>query len=89
MRPASPVSTAHTWRALLHRRELGARSSWSSSRGHGPWAEYIDPQKFGITVALNRRLIVDVFELEEPALAWLGSHAPPFHACTIVAESLG
>ena len=57
MRPASPVSTAHTWRALLHRRELGARSSWSSSRGHGPSPEYIDPQKFGITVALNRRLI--------------------------------
>ena len=51
--------------------------------------EYIDPQKFGITVALNRRLIADVFELEEPALAWLGSGAPPFHACTIVAESLG
>ena len=51
--------------------------------------EYIDPQKFGVTVALNRRFIADVFELEEPALAWLGSGAPPFHACTIVAESLG
>lgn len=51
--------------------------------------EYIDPQKFGITVALNRRLIADVFELEEPALAWLGSGAPPFHACTIVAELRG
>ena len=51
--------------------------------------EFIDPQKFGVTVALNRRLIADVFELEEPALAWLGSGAPPFHACTIVAESLG
>ena len=51
-----------------------------------PWSfgpEFIDPQKFGVTVALNRRLIADVFELEEPALAWLGSHAPPFHACTI------
>ena len=51
--------------------------------------EYIDPQKFGVTVALNRRFIVDVFELEAPALAWLGSGAPPFHACTIVAESIG
>jgi hypothetical protein len=51
--------------------------------------EYIDPQKFGVTVALNRRLTADVFELEEPALAWLGSGAPPFHACTIVAESPG
>jgi hypothetical protein len=51
--------------------------------------EYIDPQKFGVTVALNRRLVADVFELEAPALAWLGSGAPPSHACTIVAESLG
>lgn len=51
--------------------------------------EYIDPQKFGVTVAFNRRFIADVFELEEPALAWLGSGAPPLHACTIVAESLG
>jgi hypothetical protein len=51
--------------------------------------EYIDPQKFGVTVAFNRRLVADVFELEAPALAWLGSGAPPSHACTIVAESLG
>jgi hypothetical protein len=30
--------------------------------------EYIDPQKFGVTVAINRRLIVDVFELEAVAI---------------------
>lgn len=51
--------------------------------------EYIDPQKFGVTVAFNRRLIVDVFELEGPALAWLGSGDPSSHVCTIVADSVG
>ena len=51
--------------------------------------EYIDPNKFGVTVAFNRRLIADVFEVEGPALAWLGSREPPSHACTILAESLG
>ena len=48
--------------------------------------EFIDPQKFGVTVAINRRLIVDVFELEAPALAWLGSHEPPTSPCMRVAE---
>jgi hypothetical protein len=48
--------------------------------------EFIDPQKFGVTVALNRRFIVDVFELEAPALAWLGSHEPPSSPCTRLAE---
>lgn len=51
--------------------------------------EYIDPQKFGVTVAFNRRLIADVFELEEPALAWLGSGEPPSHVCKIVEDSVG
>jgi hypothetical protein len=51
--------------------------------------EYIDPQKFGVTVAFNRRLIADVFELEGPALAWLGSREPPSHACTILADAVG
>ena len=51
--------------------------------------EYIDPQKFGVTVAFNRRLIADVFELEAPALAWLASREPPSHACTILADSVG
>ena len=51
--------------------------------------EYIDPHKFGVTVAFNRRLVADVFEVEGPALAWLGSREPPSHACTILAESLG
>ncbi len=50
--------------------------------------EYIDPQKFGVTVAFNRRLIADVFELEGPALAWLGSRDPPSHVCAIVADSI-
>ena len=51
--------------------------------------EYIDPNKFGVTVAFNRRLVADVFEVEEPALAWLGSREPPSHACTILADSVG
>lgn len=33
--------------------------------------EMIDPEKFGVTVAFNRRLIADVFVEEEAALAWL------------------
>lgn len=48
--------------------------------------EFIDPQKFGVTVALNRRLIADMFELEAPALAWLGSHEPPSSPCARLAE---
>jgi hypothetical protein len=40
-------------------------------------------------VAFNRRLIADVFEVEGPALAWLGSREPPSHACTILADSVG
>jgi len=51
--------------------------------------EYIDPNKFGVTVAFNRRLIADVFEVEGPALAWLASREPPSHACTILADSVG
>lgn len=51
--------------------------------------EYIDPNKFGVTVAFNRRLIADVFEVEGPALAWLGSREPPSHVCTILADSVG
>ena len=34
-------------------------------------AELIDPQRFGITVARNRGLDVDVFTSEAKALAWL------------------
>jgi hypothetical protein len=48
--------------------------------------EFIDPQKFGVTVALNRRFIVDVFVLEKPALAWLGSSEPPTSPCTLLTE---
>ena len=51
--------------------------------------EYIDPNKFGVTVAFNRRLVADVFEVEGPALTWLGSREPPSHACTILADSVG
>jgi hypothetical protein len=51
--------------------------------------EYIDPQKFGVTVAFNRRLVADVFELEGPALAWLGSRDPPSHVCKILEDSIG
>jgi hypothetical protein len=51
--------------------------------------EYIDPQKFGVTVAFNRRLVADVFELEGPALAWLGSRDPPSHVCMLVEDSIG
>ncbi len=36
--------------------------------------EMIDPQKFGVTVAYNRRLIADVFVEEGEALAWLDKH---------------
>jgi hypothetical protein len=31
----------------------------------------IDPQKFGVTVAVNSGLALDVFTTEEEALAWL------------------
>ena len=34
-------------------------------------AELIDPQRFGVTVARNRGLDVDVFTSEAKALAWL------------------
>lgn len=33
--------------------------------------EMINPEKFGVTVAFNRRLIADVFLDEAAALAWL------------------
>ncbi|MBC7794341.1 MAG: hypothetical protein H7Z43_11595 [Clostridia bacterium] len=42
----------------------------------------IDPQKFGVTVAINRRLIADVFVTEASAIAWLDSGAPPAFPCT-------
>jgi hypothetical protein len=34
-------------------------------------AEMIDPEKFGVTVAVNRGLVVEVFATEKEALAWL------------------
>src|SRR5215470_15346350 len=34
-------------------------------------AELIDPDRFGVTVARNRGFLVDVFETEADALAWL------------------
>ncbi|HKA42232.1 MAG TPA: hypothetical protein VKF40_09610 [Burkholderiales bacterium] len=34
-------------------------------------AELIDHDRFGVTVARNRGLLVDVFETEADALAWL------------------
>lgn len=42
----------------------------------------IDAQKFGVTVAVNRRLIADVFAAEASAIAWLDSGAPPSFPCT-------
>ena len=44
--------------------------------------EMIDPQKFGVTVAVNRRLVADVFLAERLALAWLDSDASPSFPCT-------
>jgi hypothetical protein len=35
--------------------------------------EFIDPNKFGVTVAMNFGLVGDVFETEEEAMAWLRS----------------
>ena len=43
--------------------------------------EMIDPRKFGVTVAINRRLIADVFVAERPATAWLESDNPPSFPC--------
>jgi len=34
-------------------------------------AEMIDPRRFGVTVARNRSMVVDVFTTEAEALAWL------------------
>ena len=45
--------------------------------------EMIDPEKFGVTVAFNRRLIADVFVDGGPAVAWLDSDAPPSFPCTV------
>ena len=39
--------------------------------------EFIDPEKFGVTVAANRNLIVDVFSSGVDALPWLLTGAPP------------
>ena len=39
--------------------------------------EMIDPQKFGVTVAVNRRLTGDLFESEVAAVAWLDKGDPP------------
>jgi hypothetical protein len=39
--------------------------------------DMIDPQKFGVTVAVNRRLTLDVFESEVAAVAWLDKGDPP------------
>jgi len=36
-------------------------------------AEHIDPEKFGVTVALNSGLKADVFSEEQEALEWLRS----------------
>ena len=33
--------------------------------------EMIDPEKFGVKVARNRGMLVDVFDCEKQALAWL------------------
>jgi hypothetical protein len=39
--------------------------------------EFIDPQKFGVTVATNRNLDTDVFSNDAEALKWLlGQRAP-------------
>ena len=37
--------------------------------------EMIDPEKFGVTVAFNRRLIADVFVEERAAVEWLDRRA--------------
>ena len=39
--------------------------------------EMVDPEKFGVTVAVNRRWEADVFVAEAPAIAWLDSGEPP------------
>ncbi len=44
--------------------------------------EMLDPQKFGVTVAVNRRLVADVFVTEASAVAWLDSGDPPSFSCT-------
>ena len=41
--------------------------------------EMIDPEKFGVTVAFNRRLIADVFVDERPAVEWLNRRATRPH----------
>ena len=43
--------------------------------------EMIDPRKFGVTVAMNRRLIADVFVAERSATAWLESDDLPSFPC--------
>lgn len=34
-------------------------------------AEFIDPEKIGVLMALNRGLVSNIFETEDEALAWL------------------
>jgi hypothetical protein len=40
-------------------------------------AELIDPQKFGVTVGLNRNLVNNIFSTEAEARAWLDAHCQP------------
>ncbi len=60
---------------VLERYRLGERLA-ESAGGAFPVAvvtraEYIDPQKFGVTVAMNRGTKTDVFDSEPAARAWL------------------
>lgn len=40
-------------------------------------AEMIDPQKFGVTVAINRGLVSNIFTTEAEARAWLDANRAP------------
>ncbi len=40
-------------------------------------AEMIDPDRFGVTVAVNRGLVCDIFTTETEALAWLDARRGP------------
>lgn len=48
--------------------------------------EMIDPQKFGVTVAINRGLVSNIFTTEVAARAWLDAPRPPARERTDSAE---
>jgi hypothetical protein len=57
----------------LMARELASAVAGTMTIAVVTHAEFIDPQKFGVTVAANFGLVMDAFDSEDDAIAWLRS----------------